>query len=54
MKVLAINSSARKGGQSKTEWMLEHLVEGMAAARQMVRPCSRRKNIQWKATLNCL
>ena len=32
MKVLAINSSARKGGQSKTEWMLEHLVEGMAAA----------------------
>ena len=32
MKVLAINSSARKGGQSKTEWMLEYLVEGMAGA----------------------
>jgi len=32
MKVMAINSSARKGGQSKTEWMLEHLVEGLVAA----------------------
>ena len=27
MKVLAINSSARIGGQSKTELMLNHLVE---------------------------
>jgi multimeric flavodoxin WrbA len=29
MKVLALNSSARTGGQSKTELMLSHLVEGM-------------------------
>ena len=32
MKVLAINSSARIGGQSKTELMLNHLVEGMRDA----------------------
>jgi multimeric flavodoxin WrbA len=32
MKVLAINSSARIGGQSKTELMLNHLVEGMREA----------------------
>jgi len=32
MKVLAVNSSARKGGQSKTEWMLDHLVKGMVSA----------------------
>jgi len=32
MKVLALNSSARKGGQSKTEWLLGHLVEGMTRA----------------------
>lgn len=32
MKVMAINSSARKGGQSKTEWMLEHLVAGFETA----------------------
>lgn len=36
MKVLAVNSSARKGGQSKTEWMLEHLVMGMEAAGAVV------------------
>ena len=29
MKILAINSSPRGGGQSKTELMLNHLVEGM-------------------------
>ncbi len=29
MKVFAINSSARTGGQSKTEIILEHLVKGM-------------------------
>ena len=29
MKILAINSSPRSGGQSKTELMLNHLVEGM-------------------------
>ncbi len=32
MKVLALNSSPRGGGQSKTEWMLDHLVSGMQAA----------------------
>jgi len=29
MRILAINSSPRVGGQSKTELMLNHLVEGM-------------------------
>ncbi|MDP2861739.1 MAG: flavodoxin family protein, partial [Desulfobacterales bacterium] len=29
MKILAINSSPRVGGQSKTELMLNHLVKGM-------------------------
>lgn len=32
MKVLAINSSLRKGGQSRTELMMNHLVEGMRQA----------------------
>jgi hypothetical protein len=32
MKVLALNSSARTGGQSKTKLMLNHLVEGMREA----------------------
>ena len=32
MKVLAINSSARSGGESKTEMMLNNLVEGMREA----------------------
>jgi multimeric flavodoxin WrbA/putative sterol carrier protein len=32
MKVLALNSSPRKEGQSKTELMLRHLVNGMQAA----------------------
>lgn len=32
MKVLAINSSLRKGGESRTEMMLSHLVEGMREA----------------------
>ncbi len=32
MNVLAINSSLRRGGQSKTELMLGHLVEGMRQA----------------------
>jgi len=32
MKVLAINSSLRKGGESRTELMLNHLVEGMREA----------------------
>lgn len=32
MKVLALNSSPRSEGQSKTELMLSHLVDGMASA----------------------
>jgi len=32
MKVLALNSSARTGGQSKTEILLDHFVKGMRAA----------------------
>ena len=32
MKILSINSSPRGGGQSKTELMLNHLVEGMQEA----------------------
>lgn len=32
MKILALNSSPRTGGQSKTELMLNHLVEGMQDA----------------------
>jgi multimeric flavodoxin WrbA len=32
MKVLALNSSPRKEGQSKTELMLGHLVSGMQEA----------------------
>jgi putative sterol carrier protein len=32
MKVLALNSSARIGGESKTEFMLEYLVQGMREA----------------------
>lgn len=32
MNVLAINSSPRGGGKSKTQWMLDHLVAGMRDA----------------------
>jgi len=32
MEVLAINSSLRKGGESRTEMMMNHLVEGMREA----------------------
>lgn len=32
MRVIAINSSLRKGGESRTELMLNHLVEGMREA----------------------
>jgi multimeric flavodoxin WrbA/putative sterol carrier protein len=32
MKILAINSSLRKGGQSRTELLMNHLVEGMREA----------------------
>jgi NAD(P)H-dependent FMN reductase len=36
MKVLALNSSPRKAGQSKTEMMLKHLVTGMQEAGAVV------------------
>ena len=32
MKVLAVNSSLRKGGESRTEMLMDHLVEGMREA----------------------
>ncbi len=32
MRILAINSSPRGGGQSETELMLNHLVKGMRNA----------------------
>lgn len=32
MKILALNSSPRGGGRSKTELMLKHLVDGMKDA----------------------
>jgi len=32
MKIIALNSSPRGGGESKTAWMLNHLVEGMRQA----------------------
>ena len=50
MKILALNSSPRSGGQSKTELMLTHLVSGMRAAgaevdtvnlrEKTIRPCA--------------
>ena len=43
MKVLALNSSPRGGGQSKTEWMLDHLVEGMESAGAKVEKIDLRK-----------
>jgi multimeric flavodoxin WrbA len=43
MKVLALNSSPRGGGQSKTEWMLDHLVEGMKSAGAEVEKIDLRK-----------
>ena len=50
MKVLAINSSARTGGESKTELMLNHLVEGMREAGAEVEVVHlRKKNIK-----NCI
>jgi hypothetical protein len=32
MKILALNSSPRRGGQSKTELMLNRLIQGMCDA----------------------
>jgi multimeric flavodoxin WrbA/putative sterol carrier protein len=50
MKILAINSSPRGGGQSKTELMLNHLVKGMREAGADVEPLHlREKNIK-----NCI
>ena len=43
MKVLALNSSPRGGGQSRTEWMLNHLVTGMQAAGAEVEKIDLRK-----------
>jgi multimeric flavodoxin WrbA/putative sterol carrier protein len=43
MKVLALNSSPRGGGQSKTELMLNHLVQGMQEAGAEVEVISLRK-----------
>ena len=43
MKVLALNSSPRGGGQSKTEWMLDHLVSGMQSAGAEVEKIDLRK-----------
>ena len=43
MKVLALNSSPRGGGQSKTEWMLDQLVTGMQAAGAEVEKIDLRK-----------
>jgi multimeric flavodoxin WrbA/putative sterol carrier protein len=49
MKVLAINSSPRKEGQSKTELMLKHLVNGMQEAGAEVETV----NLREKTIRNC-
>ncbi len=50
MKVLSLNSSPRKGGQSKTELMLNHLVEGMQEAGAGVEVV----NLREKKIKNCI
>jgi multimeric flavodoxin WrbA len=50
MKVLALNSSPRSQGQSKTELMLRHLVEGMLKAGAEVETVELRK----KKVNNCI
>ncbi len=50
MKVLAINSSPRSGGQSKTELMLNHLAEGMQEAGANVEVV----NLREKKIKNCI
>jgi hypothetical protein len=50
MQILAINSSPRSGGQSKTELMLNHLVEGMRAAGGQVDIV----NLREKAVKQCI
>ncbi|UCH20640.1 MAG: NAD(P)H-dependent oxidoreductase [Deltaproteobacteria bacterium] len=50
MKILALNSSPHSGGQSKTELMLNHLVEGMRDAGAEVEVV----NLRQKAVKNCI
>jgi multimeric flavodoxin WrbA len=50
MKILAINSSPRSGGQSKTELMLNHLAEGMQEAGADVEVV----NLREKKIKNCI
>lgn len=50
MKILALNSSARTGGESKTELMLNHLVRGMREAGAAVDVVHLRK----KKIKNCI
>ncbi|MFZ1983308.1 MAG: NAD(P)H-dependent oxidoreductase [Desulfatitalea sp.] len=50
MKVLALNSSPRGQGQSKTETILNHLVDGMRAAGAQVEVVGLRK----KSVRNCI
>ena len=50
MKILAINSSPRGGGQSITELMLDHLVEGMREADAEVE----KVNLREKKIKNCV
>jgi len=47
MKVMALNSSPRGDGQSKTAIMLNSLVEGMREAGAEVEVVSLSKNILW-------
>ena len=50
MKILSINSSPRTGGESKTELMLNHLVEGMQEAGAEVEVI----NLREKKIKNCI
>ncbi len=50
MKILSINSSPRGVGQSKTELMLNHLVEGMQEAGAEVQVV----NLREKKIKNCI
>jgi multimeric flavodoxin WrbA len=50
MKILAVNSSPRSGGESKTELMLNHLVEGMRDAGAEVEVV----NLHEKKIKNCI
>ena len=50
MRILAVNSSPRSGGRSKTELMLNHLVEGMQEAGAKVEIV----NLREKEIKNCI